>query len=146
MLEATSVYPVGLTVALAAAGFPAAVMNPEQPHAFLRSEGQRTNTDRTDARLLARVGQQSGTRPARGGIRGGRAPIRTALVQLAQTAVVPNGVIAAHYQQLRHRMPHTPAIIASARRMLGLLNAMLHDGLRWEDTKVGQGPFVPHHP
>jgi len=64
VLEATSVYPVGLTVALAAAGFPAAVMNPEQPHAFLRSEGQRTNTDRTDARLFARVGQQKQPTPS----------------------------------------------------------------------------------
>jgi hypothetical protein len=39
--------------------------------------------------------------------------------------------------------PHKPAVIACARRMLGILNAMLRDGLIWQDTKVGQGQFLP---
>lgn len=267
VLEATGAYHVGVTLALAEAGMPPAVMNPEQTHAFIRSEGQRTKTDRTDARLLARFGQQkapapspvltqnardlrelvacrddftklltmeknrlhvatdrtrthhqavidhlvaerrtvegeiaqliaadaaltdrnrivrsmpglgvvlapvvlaglgelgqdgaknlaslagvaphtqqSGTRKERGAIRGGRATIRKALYQMAVTAVTRNPVMKAHFRQLRLRMPYKAAIIACARRMLGILNAMVREGLTWQETKVGQGQFLP---
>ncbi len=64
VLEATGAYHVGVTLALAAAGMPPAVMNSEQTHAFIRSEGQRTKTDRTDARLLARFAQQKQPSPS----------------------------------------------------------------------------------
>ncbi len=270
VLEATGGYHVGVTLALAAAGRPPAVLNPEQTHAFIRSEGQRTKTDRTDARLLARFGQQkqpgpspvlaqnardlkelvacrddftklltmeknrrqqattrtqahhqavidhllaerraveqeiatlldadpalatrtailrsmpgigpvlsavlvaglpelgqadakglaalagvaphlqqSGQRSPRGAIAGGRRTICKALYQMAQTAVTRNPVIRAHYQQLRQRLPHKPAVIACARRMLGILNAMVRDGLTWPETQVGQGHFLPTSP
>jgi len=267
VLAATGTYHVGVTLALANAGMAPAVMNPEQTHAFIRSEGQRTKTDRTDARLLARFAQQkqpppspvltrdardlkelvgcrddftklltmemnrlgvatdrtrshhqavidhlsgerravdreiadliaadpvlvsrntilqsmpgigpvlgavllaglpelgqpdpkglaalagvaphtqqSGCRAARGAIGGGRVTIRKALYQMAQTAVRCNPVIGAHYHQLRGRMPYKAAVIACARRMLGILNAMLRDGLTWQQTRVGQGQCVP---
>ena len=64
VLEATGPYHVGVTLALAAVGMPPAVMNPEQTHAFIRSEGQRTKTDRTDAKLLARFAQQKQPQPS----------------------------------------------------------------------------------
>lgn len=64
VLEATGTYRVGVTLALAAAGLSPAVMNPEQTHAFIRSEGQRTKTDRIDARLLARFAQQKQPPPS----------------------------------------------------------------------------------
>jgi len=267
VLEATGGYHVGVTLALAAMGLPPAVLNPEQTYAFIRSEGQRTKTDRTDARLLARFGQQkqpgpspvlsdnardlkelvacrddftklltmeknrrqqatarthahhqavidhlvaerraveheiaqliaadpalatrtallqsmpgigpvlgavlvaglpelgqadakglaalagvaphtqqSGQRSPRAAIVGGRRTICKALYQMAQTAVLHNPVIRAHYQQLRQRLPHKPAVIACARRMLGILNAMVRDGLTWPETQVGQGHFLP---
>jgi transposase len=267
VLEATGSYHVGITLALAAAGMPPAVMNPEQTHAFIQSEGQRTKTDRIDARLLARFGQQkrpspspvltqnardlrelvacrddftklltmeknrlhvvtdrtrshhqavidhlvaerrtvereiaaliaadaalterlrivrsrpgigvvlgpvvlaglgelgqdgakglaslagvaphiqqSGTRKAHGAIRGGRGTIRKALYQMAVTAVTRNPVMKAHFRQLRRRLPYKAAIIACARRMLGILNAMVREGLTWKETKVGQGQFLP---
>lgn len=267
VLEATGSYHVGVTLALADAGLPPAVITPEQTHAFIRSEGQRTKTDRTDARLLARFAQQkqpdpspvlapdardlkdlvacrddftklltmeqnrlgvatdrtrhhhqavidhltaqrraveaeiaaliasnaalatrqailvsapgigpvlsavllaglpelgqanpkglaalagvaphlrqSGTRNGRGAIGGGRVTIRKALYQMAQTAVARNPVVKAHFTHLRHRMPYKAAVIACARRMLGILNAMLRDGLAWQETKVGQGQFLP---
>lgn len=267
VLEATGTYHVGVTLALAAAGMPPAVMNPEQTHAFIRSEGQRTKTDRTDARLLARFAQQkqpppspvltqhardlkelvacrddltklltmemnrlhvatartrhhhqavidsltaqrraveaeiaeliaadpvlttrdtllqsvpgigpvlsavllaglpelgqpnpkalaalagvaphlqqSGTRAGRGTIGGGRVTIRKALYQMAHTAVIWDPVMTAHFTQLRRRMPYKAALIACARRMLGILNAMLRTGLTWQETKAAQGHFLP---
>lgn len=267
VLEATGSYHGGVTLALAEAGMPPAVMNPEQTHAFIRSEGQRTKTDRTDARLLARFGHQkqpspspvltqnardlkelvacrddftklltmeknrlhvatartrshhqavidhlvaerrtvdteiagliasdpelaardrivqsmpgigivlgpvflaglaelgqdhpkalaslagvaphihqSGSRKERGAIRGGRVTIRKALYQMAVTAVARNPVMKVHFRQLLLRMPYKVAIIACARRMLGILNAMVRDGITWQETKVGQGQFVP---
>lgn len=250
VLEATGSYHVGVTLALAEAGMPPAVMNPEQTHAFIRSEGQRKHpcpspvltqnardlkelvacrddftklltmeknrlhiaTDRTrayhqavldalvaqrkeveraiaaliaaDAALATRdrivqampgIGpilgpvflagvaelgqhdpkglaslagvaphtQQSGSRKERGAIGGGRSTIRKALYQMATTAVVRHPVIKVHFQQLLPRMPYTAAIIACARRMLGILNAMAGDGLTWPETRVGQGQFLP---
>jgi len=64
VLEATGSHHVGVTLALAAAGMPPAVMNPAQTHAVIRSEGQRTKTERIDARLLARFGQQKQPSPS----------------------------------------------------------------------------------
>ena len=267
VLEATGSYHVGLILALAEAGMPPAVMNPEQTHAFIRSEGQRTKTDRTDARLLARFGQQkqpiaspvltqnardlkelvacrddftklltmeknrlhvatertrdrhqsvidhltaerkavdreiaqliaaddalarrnaivrsmpgagpvlgpillaglaelgqpdpkalaslagvaphtqqSGKRKGYAVIQGGRTTIRKALYQIAKTAARCDPVMRAHLAQLRLRMAYTPAVIACARRMLGILNAMVRDGITWQQTRVGQKHFLP---
>ncbi len=266
VLEATGGYHLGVTLALADAGMPPAVMNPEQTHAFIRSEGQRTKTDRTDARLLARFAQQkqpspspvlsqnardlqelvacrddvtklltmeknrlhratartrshhqaiidhltaerqavareiaaliaadpvlaernrivqsapglsvvlgpvllaglaelgqadpkglaslagvaphtqqSGNRQGYAVIQGGRTTIRKALYQMATTAVVHDPVVKAHFRQLRLRMPYKVAIIACARRMLGILNAMVREGITWQQTQVGQGQFL----
>ncbi len=86
--------------------------------------------------------QQSGSRSGRGTIGGGRVTIRKALYQMAQTAVRCNPVLRTHYQHLRQRRPHKVALIACARRMLGILNAMLRDGLTWPQTTVGQGHFL----
>lgn len=44
VLEATGSYHRGVTLALAAAGHPPAVINPERTHAFIASEGVRTKT------------------------------------------------------------------------------------------------------
>jgi len=267
VLEATGSYHLGVTLALAGAGHPPAVIHPQRTHAFIVSEGMRAKTDRIDARLLARFGQQkqpaptpvlpehariltdlvgcrddltktlvmaknrlgvasaavsdvhettiaflteqiarpdpriaaviaadadltaraavlrsapgigpvlcavllarlaelgqrdpktlaalagvaphareSGTRRGARTIGGGRPAVCKARFQMAQTAVRCNPVIAAHDRGLRHRMPHKPAVIACARRMLGILNAMLRDGVTWQDTKVGQGHFLP---
>lgn len=268
VLEATGPYHVGVTLALAAAGMPPAVINPARTHAFIRSEGQQTKTDRTDARLLARFAQQkqpspslvpcenarhltdlvscrddltgmlvmeknrltvatavtrghhqtiiaqltaerrlveteiaaliaadpglaardallqsapgigvvlspvllaglpelgqfpasglaalagvaphiqqSGLNPGTAHLRGGRVAIRKALYQVAVTATRKPGPMREHYQQLRGRgKPHKVALIACARRMLGILNAMLRDGVTWPDTKVAQGAFLP---
>lgn len=76
-------------------------------------------------------------------IRGGRSTIRKALYQVAVTASRCNPVLQAHYRQLRVRCPHKVALMACARRVLGILTAMLRDGRRWDQTQVGQGAFLP---
>lgn len=270
VLEATGAYHCGVAAALATAGWPPAVLNPQRSHAFIVSEGVRAKTDRSDARLLARFAQQKqpppspmltetarqlkdlvacrddltklrtmeqnrlhvasgatapvhqavldtlseqlrvldqriaellaadpelaartqilqsvpgigpvlsavllaglpelgslGAKPiaalagvaphprdsgARQGvrmIRGGRPTICKALYQVAVTAVRWDPVLRAHYQQLRVRRPHKVALIACARRVLGIMTMMLRDGLLWEQTRVGQGAFLPPAP
>jgi transposase len=261
--EATGRYHRGLVAALAAAGLPVAVVNPAWTHAFIASEGQRTKTDRTDARLLARSAQQkqppptplpsasarqlkelvtcraeltkllvmeknrrqetsgtirahhqgliaavnaeralldteiatqlasdpdltrraallrsvpglgdvlvpallaglpelgegtvkglaalagvaphlqqSGTHAGQAHIQGGRRAVRTALYQLALTATQFNPAVAARYHRLLARgKSKKVALIACARWLVGILNAMLRDGLTWSETRVGQ--------
>lgn len=58
VMEATGSYHVGVMQALAEAGMPAAIINPHWIKMFLQSEGVRKKTDRSDAVLLARYGQQ----------------------------------------------------------------------------------------
>jgi hypothetical protein len=76
-------------------------------------------------------------------VSGGQPAICRALYQMAMTATRSHTVMIAHYTQLHVRRPRKVALIASARRMLGILTAMLRDGLRWEETRVGQGLFLP---
>ena len=58
ILEATGGYERALVTALAAAALPLVVANPRQVRAFARAIGQLATTDRLDALLLARFGQQ----------------------------------------------------------------------------------------
>jgi transposase len=263
VLEATGSYHRGVPFALAGAGHPPAVINPRRTQAFLVSAGMRSKTDRSDARRLARFGQQKQPPPSpidtqtartrkdlvgcrddftktlvmeknrrtvasasgralhettiafltqqlarvdqpiaallaadvelcvraevlrsvpgigpvllvrlpelgaaapkalaalagvapyardsgitRGArtIGGGRPAVCKALYQMAQTATRCHPVMRAHYQRRRQRLPHKPAVIACARRMLGILNAMLREGITWHETQVGQGQFLP---
>lgn len=53
VIEATGGYEREAVVALSAAQFPVAVMNPRQARDFARSTGQLAKTDRLDARMLA---------------------------------------------------------------------------------------------
>ncbi len=62
ILEATGGYERALVNALSAASLPLVVANPRQVRAFARAIGQLAKTDRLDALLLARFGQQ--VRPA----------------------------------------------------------------------------------
>ena len=268
VLEATGSYHVGVTLALAAAGIPASVINPQRIHAFRRSEGIRTKTDRRDALLLASFAQQkhpastpvlaenvrnlkelvgchddlvkmitmetnrkqvstaishgfhqaviddvkrhkrlvdlaiteliaadpdltaqdrllqsvpgigwyisaaiiggfselgtysrkaaaavaglaphpcdSGQASGARRISGGRADIRRVLYQMANTAVVWNPVVRQHYQQLIQRRPRKVALIACARRMLGILRIMLRNHITWQETRVAT-TFAPRN-
>lgn len=82
--------------------------------------------------------------PRDSGTRHGTRAIRKALFQMARTAVRGDPVMGGQYRQLRERLSDKAAVIACARRMLGILTAMLRDGLSWPQTQVGQGRFLPH--
>jgi len=90
---------------------------------------------------------QSGKADKRKHLRGGRARVRQALYMMALSATHRDPVMIAHYQQLLARgKPKKVALLACARRMLGILNAMVRESLTWEQTEVGQGRFLPGPP
>lgn len=76
-------------------------------------------------------------------IGGGRRLVRHAFFEAVTSTIRWDPVIGAHYQQLRTRgKTRKQAVIACMRRLLGILNAMLRDGLTWQQTEVGQGRFL----
>lgn len=75
-------------------------------------------------------------------IGGGRTDVRRALYLMAHAASIWNPLMRQHVQALRQRSPRKVALIACARRMLGILNAMLRDGITWQETTVAT-TFVP---
>lgn len=90
---------------------------------------------------------QSGKRTGRKHLTGGRTRLRQALFMMALTTTRWDPVMKAHDQQLLARgKPKKVALLACARRTLGIANAMLRDGLTWQETRVGQGHFLPSPP
>jgi transposase len=76
-------------------------------------------------------------------IGGGRRLVRHAFYEAVTSTIRWDPAIGAHYAQLTARgKPHKQALIACMRRLLGILNAMLRDGLTWQETAVGQGQFL----
>lgn len=78
-------------------------------------------------------------------IGGGRRDVCKTLYQMAQSTIRWEPTIRAQYRHLTehdHR-PHKVAVIACARRMLGILTAMVRDGLTWQQTRVGQEVYLP---
>lgn len=88
--------------------------------------------------------QESGLHRGRSVIGGGRRWVRHALYEMVMSTIRCDPTFGAHYAQLRARgKPHKVAMVACMRRLLGILTAMLRDGLTWQETKVGQGLFLP---
>ena len=84
-------------------------------------------------------GQQRGSRH----IGGGRHQIRHAFYEAVTSTIRWEPSFAAHYAHLRARgKAHKVATVACMRRLLGILNVMLRDGLTWQQTLVGQGHFL----
>ena len=93
---------------------------------------------------VAPLDQQSGRRRAQRRIGGGRASLRHALYLPTTTAIRCDPTIHAFYARLRTRGKSVKqARIACMRKLLGMLNAMVRDGLTWQQTKTGQGVFLP---
>lgn len=90
---------------------------------------------------LAPYDQDSGTHRGRRAIAGGRAIVRTALYQAATTAARHQPVFRAHKENLKRTKPHNVVMVALARRLLGILAAMVREDLAWDQTKVGQGAY-----
>jgi transposase len=86
---------------------------------------------------------ESGRRQGRRHIGGGRRLVRHAFYEAVTSTIRWDPVIGAHYRQLRDAgKPHKVALVACMRRLLGICNAMLRDGLTWQETEVGQGHFL----
>ncbi len=86
---------------------------------------------------------ESGLHRGQRHIGGGRRQVRHALYEAVMTTIRWEPTFRAHYAQLRAAgKPHKLAMIACMRRLLGILTAMLRDGLTWKQTKVGQGHFL----
>jgi len=84
---------------------------------------------------LAPFVRKSGMWRGKSMIAGGRAPVRSALFMAAVVAVRHNPTIKAHYDQLRDRGKRWKvAIIACARKLLVILNAILRDKLPWQSA------------
>lgn len=96
---------------------------------------------------VAPFDQQSGRWPGAARIGGGRARLRHALELPTITAIRCDPTLHACYERLRARGKSVKqARIACLRRFLGMLNAMVRDGLTWPQTKIGQGAFLPPTP
>ena len=84
---------------------------------------------------VAPFNRDSGTLRGRRHIWGGRATVRTALYMATLSAMRHNPVIREFYQRLRNNGKAAKvAIIASARKLLTILNAMVRDNARWRDA------------
>jgi transposase len=77
--------------------------------------------------------RQSGKWRGKSFIGGGRASVRTALFMAAMTAMRHNPVLRAFHQRLRAAgKPKMVALIAVARKLLTILNAILRDKTKWQ--------------
>jgi transposase len=93
---------------------------------------------------VAPLDQQSGRWRGQSRIGGGRASLRHALYVPTMTAIRCDPTIRAFYERLRANGKSVKqARIACMRKLLGILNAMVRDGLTWHQTKTGQGVFLP---
>ncbi len=82
---------------------------------------------------LAPFTRQSGRWKGRSMIGGGRAPLRAALYMAALSAIRCNQTLKPFYQRLLSAgKPKMVALIAVARKILTILNAMLRDRIQWQ--------------
>lgn len=88
---------------------------------------------------VAPFNRDSGRLRGRRTIWGGRAPVRTALYMATLVATRWNPVIRVFYQRLRTagKVPKV-ALVAAMRKLLTMLNAMVHHGTSWHPI-VAQG-------
>ena len=86
----------------------------------------------------------SGDRTGAKHIRGGRTSVRNTLYMAAVSAARCNPVLRPFYQRLRAKGYKAKyALTAVMRRLLGLLNAMLRDGLSWDQLAVNNVTPTP---
>ena len=86
---------------------------------------------------LAPWSHESGPRKGRRHVWGGRAAVRSALYMAALVATRFNPPLGAHYARLLERgKPKKLALIAVARRLLTILNAIVRDGTSWNQPPI----------
>ncbi len=93
---------------------------------------------------VAPFARDSGTSRGTRHIAGGRGAVRHALYEAVTSTIRWQPTFKAHYLHLRALgKAHKVAMVACMRRLLGVLTAMVRDGLSWADTDVAQGRFLP---
>lgn len=86
---------------------------------------------------LAPWTRESGQWKGQSRIGGGRSRVRTALDMAAMSAIRCNPVLTAFYKELLARgKPKMVALMAVARKLLTILNAILRDGTPWKELDV----------
>jgi transposase len=84
---------------------------------------------------LAPFTRQSGKWRGKSFIGGGRSSVRTALFMAAMTAMRCNPALRAFHHRLRAAgKPKMVALIAVARKLLTVLNAILRDNRKWQNA------------
>jgi transposase len=92
---------------------------------------------------IAPYARDSGQLRGRRTISGGRKWLRQALFEAVVTTTRCDPTFRAYSASLREAgKPHKVAMIAGMRRLLGIVTAMVRDGLTWQQTQVGQGHFL----
>ncbi len=87
--------------------------------------------------------RDSGTHRGRRATGGGRRDVCKALYQGSVVMRTYNPPLRAHFEPLQARgKERNVALIAVARRSLGIMAAMVRDDLLWDETTVGQGVFL----
>lgn len=88
---------------------------------------------------VAPLNRDSGTQRGRREIWGGRTAVRGALYMATLAATRCNGVIRAHFQQLRERgKAFKVAMVACMHKLLTILNAMMKQQTPWQPVVVEQ--------
>jgi transposase len=101
-----------------------------------RMPWQEQNRVSLRAEVVAHVARGAGRlRPDRQAVVG--AGVRTALYLVTVTANRTTPGVAAHYAALTRTKPAKVALVACARKLLTVLNAMLRDGVPWSATRLG---------
>jgi transposase len=90
---------------------------------------------------LAPFNRDSGTQRGQRHIRGGRAPVRTALYMATLASLRCNSVIAEDFERLSNAgKGHKVAMTACMRKLLTILNALVRDDVLWGEKKSKNTP------
>lgn len=90
----------------------------------------------------APMARDSGPRKGTRHIWGGRPAVRSVLYMAALSASRTNPVIRTHYERLiAAGKPRKVALVASMRKLLTILNAMMRDGASWDPAKHQASPL-----
>lgn len=128
VMEATGGYEMPLSIALAAAGIPVAVVNPRQVRDFARSQGKLAKADRIDAAVIAHFGEVSGLV--------GQPLVPAAARELEALVTRRRQVIQMRTAELQHRQRTLPVVQHRIDRILVALDEELHDPRQRTDAAL----------
>jgi transposase len=112
--------------------------------AYLPELGELTRRQIAAIAGLAPYDADSGQHHGQRHIAGGRPLVRRALYQAVHAVYSRPTALSEHRDRLRDKSnPRKLIVIALARRMIGIVNAMVREDLTWDQTNVAQGLVGP---